>query len=111
MYSTLFLLLLVAFSLYYLTSPQLKGVKLQLAGYQVRISQQPRNFRVAASGLLALTALAFGLLLGPMTGLSTWLVGLMAVGGLVTALAPLGYLNPPTVATLYALGLGLELLF
>jgi hypothetical protein len=111
MYSTLFLLLLVAFSLCYLTSPQLRGVKLQLISYQAHINQRPRGFRAAGGALLAGTALAAALWLGPMTGLSVWLVGLMGVGGLVVALAPLGYLNGPALATLYAISLGLELLF
>jgi hypothetical protein len=46
-----------------------------------------------------------------MTGLSVWLVDLMGTGGLVVALAPLGYLHAPTLATLYVLSLALELLF
>lgn len=111
MYSTLFLLLLVAFSLCYLTSPQLRGLKLQLVGYQAYLGQHPRGFRAAGWGLLAGTALAAALWLGPMTGLSVWLVGLMGMGGLVVALAPLGYLHAPTLATLYVLSLALELFF
>lgn len=108
MFSTLFLLLLVAFACWYLTSRQLKT---QLVGYQAYVARRPRGFRVVGGGLLALTALALVLQLGPMTGLSTWLVGLMGAGCLVVALAPLGYLNWPTVAALYAVFLGLELLF
>lgn len=111
MYSTLFLLLLVAFALCYLTSPQLRSLKLQLVGYQAYLGQYPRSFRAAGWGLLAGTALAAALWLGPMTGLSVWLVGLMGTGGLVVALAPLGYLRAPTLATLYVLSLALELLF
>ena len=108
MYSTLFLLLLVAFACWYLASSQLKR---PLAGYQAYINQHPGGFRALGGGLLAGTALAAALWLGPMTGLSVWLVGLMGVGGLVVALGPLGYLNVPAVAALYAGCLGLELLF
>jgi hypothetical protein len=108
MFSTLFLLLLVAFALGYLTSPQLKQ---PLAGYPAYVARHPLPFRAMAGALLAFTALACAWQLGPMTGLSTWLVGLMGVGCLVVALGPLGYLNGPTVATLYVVFLSLELLF
>jgi hypothetical protein len=65
MYSTLFLLLLVAFALCYLTSPQLRSLRLQLVGYQAYFGQHPRGFRAAGWGLLAGTALAAALWLGP----------------------------------------------
>lgn len=108
MLSTLFLLLLVAFMLWYLASGQ---VKMQLVSYQARVAQNPRNARLAGAALLALTALVLVLQLGPMTGLSVWLVGLMCAGCLVVALAPFGYLNGLAVATLYVVFLSLELLF
>lgn len=108
MFSTLFLLLLVAFGLGYLTSSQ---VKMQRVGYQVYVVRHPRRARVAGGSLLVLTALALGLQLGWMTGLSTWLVGLMCAGCLVVALAPFGYLSGLAVAALYAVFLSLELLF
>jgi hypothetical protein len=108
MLSTLFLLLLVAFALGYLASGQ---VKMPLVGYQAYVAQRPRPARLAGGLLLALTALVLGLQLGWMTGLSTWLVGLMAAGCLVVALAPLGYLALRPVAALYVVFLGLELLF
>jgi len=108
MFSTLFLLLLAAFLLCYLTSSQLKT---QLVGYQAYVAQRPRGFRAVGVGLLALTALVFGLQFGWMTGLSCWLVGLMSAGCLVVALVPFGYLTGLSLATLYILFLGLELLF
>lgn len=111
MYSTLFLLLFVAFVLCYLASPQLKALKLPLVGYPAYVARHPLAFRAVAGALLALTALACAWQLGPMTGLSTWLVGLMGTGCLVVALGPLGYLNGPTLATLYVVFLSLELLF
>lgn len=108
MLSTLFFLLLVAFACGYLTSRQLKQ---PLAGYQAYVARHPRHFRLVAGALLAGTALTCVWLLGPMTGLSTWLVGLMGGGCLVVALGPLGYLNGPTLITLYVVFLSLELLF
>jgi hypothetical protein len=108
MLSTLFMLLLVAFTLWHLASGQ---VKTQLVGYQVYVARHPRPARLAGGALLALTALALVLQLGPMTGLSIWLVGLMCAGCLVVALAPFGYLNAAVVAALYVVFLGLELLF
>jgi hypothetical protein len=108
MLSTLFLLLLVAFMLWYLASGQ---VKVQLVGYQAHVAQNPRTARLAGGALLALTALALAFQLGPMTGLSIWLVELMCAGCLVVALAPFGYLNGSAVAALYVVFLGLELLF
>lgn len=108
MLSTLFLLLLVAFMLWYLASGQ---VKTQLVGYQVHVAQHPRRARLAGGLLLALTALALGGQLGWMTGLGIWLVGLMGAGGLVVALVPCGYLTGASVAALYVIFLGLELLF
>jgi hypothetical protein len=108
MLSTLFLLLLVAFVLGYLTSSQ---VKMQPVGYQVYVVRHPRSARMAGGILLVISALFLGLQLGWMTGLSVWLVGLMCAGCLVVALAPFGYLTAPLVATLYVIFLGLELLF
>jgi type IV secretory pathway TrbD component len=108
MLSTLFLLLLVAFMLGYLTSDQ---VKMQPVGYQVYVTSNPRIARIMGGILLAVPALALGLQLGWMTGLSIWLVGLMCAGCLVVTLAPFGYLTGLSVAALYAVFLGLELLF
>jgi len=108
MFSTLFFLLLTAFYLWYLTSPQ---VKMQPMGFQVYVANKPHSARLAGGGLLLLTAVLLGLKLGWMTGLSTWLVGLMGVGGLVVALAPFRYLNGYVLLGLYVVFLGLELLF
>ncbi|RZK86880.1 MAG: hypothetical protein EOO62_40120, partial [Hymenobacter sp.] len=63
----------MAFTLWYLASGQ---VKVQLVGYQAYVAQNPRNARRVGGLLLALTALVLVLQLGPMTGLSVWLVGL-----------------------------------
>jgi len=108
MISTLFFLLLLAFQLWYLASPQMK---MQPVGYQVYVTKNPQNARIASGALLVLTALLFGLKLGWMTGLSTWLVGLMGVGCLVVALGPFRYLNVAAVVGLYIVALGLELIF
>ena len=108
MFSTLFFLLLTAFYLWYLTSPQ---VKMQPAGYQSYITKSPQNSRVAGGILLIVAALLFVLKFGLMTGLCAWLVGLMGVGGLVVALAPFRYLSVAAVAGLYVVFLGLELIF
>lgn len=108
MISTLFLLLLAAFTLWYLASGQ---AKTQPVGYQVYVTQHPREARMAGGVLLALAAVAFVLKLGWMTGLSAWLVGLMGVGGLVVALAPFRYLNVYATLLLYLVSLSFELAF
>ncbi|TGE21017.1 hypothetical protein [Hymenobacter metallicola] len=107
MFSTLFLLLLLAFQLWYLASPQ---VKLPLAGYPAYVARRPRTARLIGAALLAVAALLFGRQLGWMTGLSAWLVGLMGVGSLVVTLTPFRYLTGYSLL-LYAVFLGLELIF
>lgn len=108
MISTFFFLLLIAFQLWYLTSPQ---VKLQPVGYQVYVTKNPQNSRIAGGALLAIAAILFVLKFGLMTGLCAWLVGLMGVGGLIVALAPFRYLNIYSTLILYIVFLGLELIF
>lgn len=105
MISTFFFLLFLAFQLWYLTSPQ---VKLQPAGYQVYVTKNPRNSRIAGGALLVLAAVLFVLKFGLMTGLSAWLVGLMGVGGLIVALAPFRYLSAASIVALYVVFLILE---
>ncbi|KUG09162.1 hypothetical protein [Solirubrum puertoriconensis] len=108
MISTLFLLQLLAFRLWYLASPQ---AKLQPVGYAAYALQNPQQARAVGTLLAAATAVALGMHWGWMTGLSAWLVGLMGVGGLVVALAPFRYFGVYSVLALYGVFLGLEILF
>lgn len=108
MISTLFLLLLAAFQLWYLASPQ---VKLQPVGYQGYVTRHPQQARLAGGAVLVLAAALFVLRFGPMTGLCAWLVGLMGVGSLVVALAPFRYLNVYATLLLYLVSLSFELAF
>lgn len=106
MISTFFFLLFIAFHLWYLTSSQ---VKIQPAGYQVYVTKNPRNARIAGGILLVATAILFVWKFGWMTGLSAWLVGLMGVGSLIVALAPFRYVSMPSTVMLYIVFLILEL--
>ncbi len=106
MISTFFLLLLLAFWLWYLAADPAKA---PAAGYQAYVLNNPRTARLAGSGLALLTAALFVARFGPMTGLCAWLVGLMGVGCLVVVLAPFRYLSPAAVGALYACLLTLEI--
>lgn len=106
MLATLFLLLLIAFQLWYWSSSQ---VKTQPAGLPAYVLSNARPARLAGSALAVLAAVLFVVKLGVMTGLCAWLVGLMGVGCLVVALAPFQYLRPATVGLLYAICLTLEI--
>lgn len=108
MLSTFFLLLLLAFQLWYLTSPQ---VKMQPVGYEALVVKHPQQARLVGGALLVVAAVLFVLRFGLITGLSAWLVGLMGVGGLVVALAPFRLLSVAVIAGVYVVSLGLELIF
>ena len=105
MLTTLFFLLLLAFQLWYLASPQ---VKTHPAGYPMYVTRNPQNARLLGGILAVVAAVLFVVKLGIMTGLCAWLVGLMGVGCLVVALAPFRYLPVPAVLILYAVLLTLE---
>jgi hypothetical protein len=105
MISTFFFLLLIAFQLWYLTSPQ---VKIQPVGYQVYVTNNPRNARIVGGILAVFTAVLFVVKFGCMTGLCAWLVGLMGVGGLLVTINPFRYLGVFSVLILYAFFLTLE---
>ncbi|WP_400193273.1 hypothetical protein [Hymenobacter sp. B81] len=107
MISTVFLLQLLAFQLWYRTSPQVK----QPVGYPAYAVKNPLGVRAVGVLLAAATAALLAAHWGWMTGLCAWLVGLMGVGSLVVALAPLRLLNAYAVALLFTLALALELLF
>ena len=106
MLSTFFLLLLLAFQLWYLSSGQ---VRIQPVGYQVHVKNHPRRARQLGAALAGLAAGLFVWRLGWMTGLSAWLVGLMGLGNLVVALAPFRYLSVRGTLLLYLLCVTLEL--
>ena len=105
MISTLFFLLLIAFQLWYLSSSRLR---IQPVGYQVYVTNNPGPARLAGWLLAALAAALFVWKLGWMTGLCTWLVGLMGVGSLIVTLAPFRYLRLPATVLVYLVLFTLE---
>ena len=107
MISTLYLILLIAFQLWYWTSKQVKFA--YTASYVLTIKKNPERYRIIGGVLLVIAAALFVMRFGWMSGLSAWLVGLMGVGCLVVMLAPYHYFNPKWVAGLYVLFLILEL--
>lgn len=107
MISTLYLIQLVAFQLWYLTSKQIRPAP--DTGYALRVVQQPKQSRLVGSALFLSTTVIFVLMLGLMSGICASLVGLMGVGCLTVSLQPFNYLRLSTVGFLYALSLILEL--
>lgn len=107
MISTLYLIILIAFQCWYLTSKQVKYA--YSAGYVLHIKKNPQRYRIIGGALLVMAAALFVMRMGWMSGLSAWLVGLMGVGSLVVMLSPYHYLRPKTVFILYILFFNLEL--
>jgi hypothetical protein len=107
MISTLYLILLIAFQLWYWTSSQVKYA--YTSSYVLTVKKNPERYRIVGGVLLVIAAALFVIRMGWMSGLSAWLVGLMGVGSLVVMLAPHHYLRPRTVIGLYILFLILEL--
>jgi hypothetical protein len=106
MISTLFFLLLIAFHLWYLSSSQFK---IQPVGYQAYVTNNPRPARILGWALAGLVATLLVWRFGWMTGLCTWLVGLMGVGNLIVTLAPFRYLRLPATLLIYLVLLTLEI--
>ena len=108
MFSTLYLILLVAFQLWYLTSRQLKTAP--SAAYLQPVIRNQRQTRLMG-GVLCLAATAlFIAKLGWMSGISASIIGLMGIGCLTVTLQPFNYLRIETVVLLYVFSLILELL-
>lgn len=100
MYSTIFLLMFMAFFLLYNRSKRVKiGRK---PGYLVRLEQHTLLSRLGSAGL---SLASLGLLirmLGTGSGIFGFIVILMCVGSLVVVLAPFRYLRAWQLAAVYA---------
>lgn len=107
MISTLYLIILIGFQLWYFTSKQVKFAYTQ--AYVLNIKNNPERYRIIGGVLQVIAATIFVMKMGWMSGLSAWLVGLMGIGSLVVMLDPFKYLRPTTVFLLYLLFLILEL--
>ncbi len=107
MITTLFLLQLIGFQLWYITSKQVKHTS--QPAYLVVILSHPQSFRYLGSALLVLATGLFIVKWGPMTGICASIVGLMGVGCLIVLLSPLHYISGKIVVAIYALCTALEL--
>lgn len=108
MFTTLFLLLLVAFRLWYVTSKQYRPNN--PPQYLRSLMARPVLARVAGAVLVALVTVAFVVKLGWVTGILAGFVALMGAGSLVVALSPFRYITAAAASGLYAFFLILELL-
>ncbi len=108
MITTLFMLLLIAFQLWHVTSKQVKHN--HPPQYLQKIIANPRPSRIAGAVLFILATAVFVVKMGWMTGISASIVGLMGVGSLVVSLHPFHYLRTSAVIALYAFFLILEFL-
>jgi len=99
MITTTFLLLLISFELFYLTSKQFK--QQNLPAYIFSIKAKAKIFRLVAGLLFVLATILFVFNLGWTSGILAIVVGVMAAGSLVVTLQPFQYLRLTTVAVLY----------
>jgi hypothetical protein len=107
MISTLYFIQLIAFYLWQLTS---KSAKRSLASaLTANVLQNKKIARILGGVLLLITAIGFVLTLGLLSGLCSFMIGLMAVGCLSVALEPFNYLRLPGVAILYICSVALEI--
>jgi hypothetical protein len=106
MITTLCLLQLIAFEIWYVTSPQFKSEHRR--EYVTRILRSKRAFRIIGLALLLVTTIMFVVVWGWLAGICAALVSLMTIGSLVVVLHPFRYLNEKKVAMLFTLLLVLE---
>ncbi len=107
MITTLFLLLLLGFQLWYLTSKK-AGSTVQ-PSYLQTILRDRRLGRIIGAVLILLATIIFIVRLGIMSGLSAAIVGLMCAGSLVVLLRPFRVISEKAVVVLYVLFLTLEI--
>ncbi|WP_025146460.1 hypothetical protein [Pedobacter jeongneungensis] len=99
MITTTFLLLLISFELWYLTSKQFKEHK--LPDYLVKIIANAKLYRIVAAILFIVACYLFIFFLGVTSGLTAIVFATMAAGSLVVVIQPFQYLRITTVAMLY----------
>lgn len=107
MITLLFLLLLIAFKLAYVTSKQQR--KSIQAAYLQKVTTKPTIARFTASILIIIAMAMFITKLGIASGIAACILGLMGAGSLIVLLQPLNYLRGWTLAGLFAFFFVLEL--
>lgn len=99
MITTTFLLLLISFELFYLTSKQFK--QQNLPSYMLSIKAKAKIFRMVAGVLFMLATVLFVFQLGWTSGIIAVIIGVMAAGSLIVTTQPFQYLRLTTVTVLY----------
>ena len=107
MITTLFLLLLFGFQLWYMTSK--KAENTAPPAYLQSILKNKNLARGIGGGLVLLATILFIVRLGIMSGLSAAIVGLMCAGCLMVLLRPYRVVSAKAVVMLYALFVFLEI--
>jgi len=108
MITTTFLLLLISFELFYLTSKQYK--EKNMPAYMAKIAANAKTYRLLAAVLFIVSIILFVIALGWLSGIIAIIVGIMAAGSLIVLIQPFRYLRPATIAVLYFSILILEFL-
>lgn len=99
MITTIFLLLLLAFEICYLTSKQFKEVN--LPPYVKTITLHPKQFRTGAGFLFVIATSLLIIYLGLVSGIFAVIVGLMAAGSLIVIIQPFRYIPLLSLLILY----------
>jgi hypothetical protein len=107
MITTIFLLLLVTFEIWYLTSSQYKPNHPPV--YVRKIISNGKKFRIAASLLFLIATVLLIIELGWTSGITAAIVGIMAAGSLIVVIQPFQYLRIQTLGLLYISVLLLEI--
>lgn len=108
MITPLFFMQLIGFQLWYISSKQVKHSNPPV--YVLSVIEHPQRYRIIGGGLILLSTVLFVIKWGLMTGISSSVVGLMALGSLVIVLQPFPYLKEKAVFILCVLFLVLEIL-
>jgi hypothetical protein len=106
MISTLYFSQFIAFYLWQITSAKRNPDSPLLA----KIMANKKASRVLGAVLLLATAIGFVFSLGLLSGLCSFIIGLMGVGCLAVALDPFHYLRLPGLAMIYSCSVALEIL-
>jgi len=107
MITTIFLLLLITFEIWYLTSKQFKQAN--PPAYVAKIISHTKRFRIGASLLFMVATALLIIKLGWASGLAAVITGLMAAGSLVVVVQPFRYVRIATLVMLYLSILLLEI--
>jgi hypothetical protein len=106
MITTIFLLLLISFEIWYLTSSQYKPRHPSV--YISKIISNGKKLRIGAAVLFFVANALMIFQLGWASGIAAAIVGIMAAGSLIVVLQPFGYMRIKTISILYFTVLLLE---